>query len=69
VNDVLDVLDRDQHPWVALCDAAECSPDFDVVYHFNEAQAVVWLKTRLERQGYEAHYGAIQTAYREWPPQ
>jgi hypothetical protein len=66
--DVLDVLDRDEHPWAALCDVAGCSPDFDVVYRFNEAQTVAWLKARLERRGYEAAYSVVEAAYREWPP-
>jgi hypothetical protein len=67
--DVLDVLDRDQPPWAGLCDVAGCSPDFPVVYRFNEAQAVAWLTARLERHGYEASYAVVQAAFRNWPPE
>ena len=61
-------LDSAEHPWTRLCDFAWCSPDVDVVYHFDRTQAVAWLKARLARYGHEVTHETIEAAYDLWPP-
>jgi len=61
-------LDSGEHPWLRLCDFAYCSPDFDVVYHFDRTQAVVWLKARLLRYGHDVSHADLEAAYDTWPP-
>jgi hypothetical protein len=56
------------HLWPALCERARCSPDFDVVYGFDEERAIGWLQGRLADNGYLASTAEVRRAYRSWPP-
>lgn len=59
-------LDANEHPWIRLCDFAACSPDFDVCYRFNRAQAVAWLAARLRRYGHDVAMAQVEAAYDAW---
>ena len=50
-----------------LCDAAQCSPDFDVVYRMSPDEAIDWLTARLAaRAGQTVPRADVAAAWQAW---
>lgn len=59
-------MSNDVHPLIALCERAQCSPDFDVVNGYDEERAIGWLQARLAERGYLAGTEEVRKALRTW---